>query len=251
MFLSGRTMYLCQGCDGLFGTVAAAMNCPNHIGPRIMPQATELPDENATVAVGPQQGIVGGVSELCWNHQTVALLINACIEAKVNSATCSKQQKQKQWEAVKSDFESQGYFVSDWEFLRKKWYRLVNKYKEVKDKSSRSGSGGATWEWYQLMDDVLGRDPNVKPIASLTTTPNGTKPLQVAQADSVVIGPVQGSTTGVSQENKRRKKSTDSTSQESCWLMDLEHRKQYREAKLEIAKKKLELLERLVNKHCE
>ena len=57
----------------------------------------------------------------------------------------------------------------------------------------------------------------------------------------------------ISQEKTRKRKRTDMDKEPSQerWMMELEDRKKYREAKLEISRKKLALLERYINKRCE
>ena len=105
-----------------------------------------------------------------WGTALYKLLISICTEVGINSTTSSKLEKVKRWEDVASKLRTYGYAVSSYEVLRKKWYYLVSKFKEIKDSKSRSGSGPTHWEHYSAMEEALGKDPSVTPVKVVTTT---------------------------------------------------------------------------------
>ncbi|XP_028410979.1 uncharacterized protein LOC114533613 [Dendronephthya gigantea] len=50
-----------------------------------------------------------------------------------------------------------------------KWKKLEQKYKDVKLHNSQSGNNRKEWEFYDLMDDVIGNNPNVVPVCTMST----------------------------------------------------------------------------------
>jgi len=74
--------------------------------------------------------------------------------------TCKKS---KLWSAVARKLaETGGYGVSGSD-CDEKWRNLQATYKRNKDKKGTSGHKAVTWEYYELMDEVLGSKASIQP----------------------------------------------------------------------------------------
>ena len=47
--------------------------------------------------------------------------------------------------------------------------KLEQKYKEVKFHNNQSGNDLKVWEFYELMENVMGNSPNVVPVCTMNT----------------------------------------------------------------------------------
>ena len=244
---------MCRKCDRPFEDPVAVLNCP------CLCEATmELPASPAEEGQTDEFGF----EPLVWNFATTKFLVDTCQEKGIVGPAASKQQRQSQWMAVKDVFVAKGYDVKGFQELRKKWYRLVDKYKEVKQKMAMPRQKNVSWTFYEMLDDAMGADelevidetmggdPCVAPVPSLSTTPLSSQPLrpvsvEVSMPDTsggLPQCPAAGSPplSGVPRR-KRRRPNQDSDLMELL-ARELENRRQYRAKKLKQGEEKLRLL---------
>ena len=160
-------MYLCDW-GHYFETKELALDCPLHT--------------HSDLANTPRIDQEQILAELKWNGDTTRLLIDSCVRENVMGCTKSNKEKQDRWLAVAESFQRHGYAVASVDAIRKKWYNVYQKYKSIKDGKRQSGAGAVSWEFYELMDDLLAKDPTITPIGTLTTRPLGTSPLSPVAA---------------------------------------------------------------------
>ena len=132
----------------------------------------------------------------------------------------------------------------------------MNKYKQVKDQQNKSGSGRVRWEFFEVMDGLLAKDPAITPQHALSSTPLSKAPQLVSGVGSTgkpaaLASPPQtpgeecssvsaATPTGAPGRKRRRPVSTSSSSTEtleeikSLMEKEAERRESYRERKLAI-----------------
>jgi len=74
--------------------------------------------------------------------------------------TCKKS---KLWSAVARKLEETGGYGVSGSDCDEKWRNLQATYKRNKDKKGTSGHKAVTWEYYELMDEVLGSKASIQP----------------------------------------------------------------------------------------
>ena len=50
-----------------------------------------------------------------------------------------------------------------------KWKKLEQKYKDVKFHNSQTGNNRKEWEFYDLMEEVIGNNPKVVPVCTVSS----------------------------------------------------------------------------------
>lgn len=213
------------------------------------------PHEDASVSNRAQPG------RLEWTTAAVKLLINSCQQHRVSESTSSKREGKARWDRVVDEFAQHGYPGLSWDTLRKKWYRLLETYRKKKDKANKSGAGAVQWEWFQALDQVLGKDPNITPVSTVSTTPRSLDPIQVtfpeasgSAATSATPACTPATTpcnqqlplldSPVSSQPVKRKRPSAERGQtlKDLLMEEKENRKKYREEKLMISREKLAVL---------
>jgi len=75
-----------------------------------------------------------------------------------NDAQFEKSKKKGQkaliWKKVTDEMKQNGYFFGVNQ-CDEKWRRLLSRYRQVRDLSKKSGSGGIKWQYYELMRVAL------------------------------------------------------------------------------------------------
>lgn len=46
-----------------------------------------------------------------------------------------------------------------------KWTGMKKKYKTIKDAKNQSGAGKQSWEYFDMINDILGKNPTMKPLS--------------------------------------------------------------------------------------
>lgn len=113
--------------------------------------------EKATV---PAEQPTASVSAVIWNRSKTLLLLFHCKERKQDLEDPNRKKK-RVWQSISADLAEKGEIVS-WEVCEKKFRNLKQTYKNIKDNSSKTGRGNKTWEFYDLMDDLLRRDATIQ-----------------------------------------------------------------------------------------
>ena len=149
------------------------------------------------------------------------------------------------WQQVQQVMEASGHLMS-WEDCRKKWYRLENKYKEVKEAKQRSGAGASSWTFFDIMDSLMSKDPAIQPHHLVSSNPlNTSAQAQTPQPASPEAGEQSSASPAAAGRKRRRPVKGDTNPAalgEFTNLMkaEAENRTEYRQ-------KKLALMERLVS----
>ena len=135
------------------------------------------------------------------------------------------------------------------EILRKKWYNVYQKRKSIKAGKRQSGAGTVTWEFFQLMDELLVKDPTIAPPATLTTRPFERRPLRPVDPENTTgVGALPSvsdasldaakSQTGASPKVRPTRRHRNPAAEDEnvelkrALLNDLKERKAYRDEKL-------------------
>lgn len=80
-----------------------------------------------------------------------------CLRGQNNSQfekSKKKGQKALIWKKVTDEMKQDGYYF-DARQCDEKWRRLLSRFRQVRDLSKKSGSGGIKWQYYELMSDTL------------------------------------------------------------------------------------------------
>jgi len=77
--------------------------------------------------------------------------------------TKNKGQKVLLWKKVLEEMKQNHYYFGP-NHCDEKWRRLLSRFRQVRDSSKRSGSGGIRWQYYDLMRDIL--SPSAKQAVS-------------------------------------------------------------------------------------
>ncbi|XP_062588396.1 uncharacterized protein LOC134250052, partial [Saccostrea cucullata] len=166
-----------------------------------------------------------------WNTESVKLLISLKKENTEMFSSNIITQKQG-WKKISEMMCLKGHHCTG-EECDKKFRSLKMRYKLIKERHKRTGSGRQSWQFFPLMDDLLQGDPAVIP----TTVASS---VQIQNSPTLILPP-------------KKKKKIDN---ESAWVT--EYRKQLKtmhEERMELEKEKLKLeerrvaaLEKLINK---
>ena len=114
--------------------------------------------------------------------------------------------------------------------------------KIIKDGKRQSGAGAVTWEFFEVMDDLLAKDPTITPVATLTTRPFGRSPLSPVDPSNIIGGasnashissdvasakqtPTASSAKTRTHRRRRNTSSEDDIELKRALLMDIKHRK--------------------------
>lgn len=82
-----------------------------------------------------------------------------------------KQYAKKIWNEIASNLKKIGYNVTG-EQCSVKWKNLKQKYKSVRDANNETGNATVSWDYFDLMDELMKTTPEVTPV-SLASNPHG------------------------------------------------------------------------------
>ncbi|XP_032671858.1 trihelix transcription factor GT-2-like [Odontomachus brunneus] len=105
-----------------------------------------------------------------WTDAMVKLLLTE-INKHVESFT-SPVNKQV-WKNIAASMNTHGYNLSA-ENCHVKWIGMKNKYKNIKDANNKTGAAKETWEYYNIINDMLIKKPEIAPL-SLASSSRGFK----------------------------------------------------------------------------
>ncbi|KYQ51647.1 hypothetical protein ALC60_09234 [Trachymyrmex zeteki] len=169
-----------------------------------------------------------------WPQEATLLLIEE-YRSRQNDFMSGKMSQKKIWLLIAAKMVKHGYKVSGAQCLSK-FSGLKRTYKAVKDYNKRYGSGSRTWTFFPLMDELLGVNPSM---SSVTTVSSTGKRSQMESAYS--------SSGSDKEEDIQPKKSKQTTTVEKL-LEDLKKmRKVAEEAQERRHKENIELRRRLLN----
>lgn len=79
------------------------------------------------------------------------------------------QQHKTIWKSVVTAFNDKGYNVSA-EHCNNKWKSLKKRYKTIKDNNKQSGAGRRYWNFFDAMDEILKKNPEITPLSLASNT---------------------------------------------------------------------------------
>ncbi|KAJ8251588.1 hypothetical protein GJAV_G00222960 [Gymnothorax javanicus] len=106
------------------------------------------PLPNVKLPVAPPEKV--STSE--FTYQTIVFLIEA-VGRRWNMY--GSRERAQLFHSVQKELESQGYCLPV-ERIRRKWNNLIVTYKRVKDRSRETGQAKTSWEYFEMMDAMLG-----------------------------------------------------------------------------------------------
>ncbi|XP_023211224.1 uncharacterized protein LOC111614077 [Centruroides sculpturatus] len=149
-----------------------------------------------------------------------------------------------------------------------KWRNLKKTYKKIKDGNKQTGRGRSQWEFFSMMDEILGQRPDIEPPAIFESSSSTVQVLNIVESNSedpgnIGIGGIESKSSAVSslpkfpQKRKRKpewfeeykelkEKSREERRQRHAELLEL-RRKQH-EDNMEFRKDLLGVLKSLVEK---
>lgn len=90
-----------------------------------------------------------------WSAAATKLLISIRGTRNSNFEKTKKNgQKVLLWQAISNEMKENNYNFSA-KHCDEKWRRLLTRYRQVRDTSKRSGSGGIKWQFYNIIHDAL------------------------------------------------------------------------------------------------
>ncbi|XP_036150753.1 uncharacterized protein LOC114254062 [Monomorium pharaonis] len=101
-----------------------------------------------------------------WTDNMVKLLL-AEITAYTESST-SPLNKQV-WKTIAAVINIHGYNLTA-ENYSIKWTGMKKKYKTLKDANNRTGAAKETWEYFNIIDDILRKNPEITPLSIAFST---------------------------------------------------------------------------------
>ncbi|XP_035253252.1 uncharacterized protein si:ch1073-357b18.4 isoform X1 [Anguilla rostrata] len=116
------------------------------IAPGVRLPAAPLPNVKLPAAA-PEK-----VSTSEFTYQTIVYLIEA-VGRRWNMY--GSRERAQLFHSVQKELESQGYCLPV-ERIRRKWNNLIVTYKRVKDRSRETGQAKTSWEYFEMMDAMLG-----------------------------------------------------------------------------------------------
>jgi hypothetical protein len=94
-----------------------------------------------------------------WTRSLVLMLIDNCLSKKDDFSNPQKKKK-RVWESVALVMKAHGYNVT-WAVCEKKMRNMKQTYKSIKDSNGKTGRGRKSWEYYDGMEAIFGKDPTV------------------------------------------------------------------------------------------
>nr|KAG5690445.1 hypothetical protein BaRGS_010072 [Batillaria attramentaria] len=185
------------------------------------------------------------LSKTVWSHNGILLLIEA-YRQKRHYLDDPTKRRSEMWTAISAIMRSKGHVITP-EACNKKMDNLRQRYKMIKDRNGRTGAGRSSWPYFEKMDQVLGKDPDVTPPVVVSSL-NGRKEADAEPSEGEFSSTRTGSPTtplcGLLQKKRQEKKSGPPQ-----WLKDYEERQDQRLQKLvSVGEKRNSLLEKLIEK---
>ncbi|XP_067118357.1 uncharacterized protein [Centruroides vittatus] len=198
-----------------------------------------------------------------WSTNAVKLLISLYKEHENKFSDICWPSK-KVWSLISKTLQENNYLVTGNQ-CDEKWRNLKKTYRKIKDGNKQTGRGRSQWEFFSIMDEILGQRPDIKPPATFESSSSTLQVLNMVESnseDSRNIG-IESSTSTVSslpklpQKRKRKsewfdeykelkEKSREERQQRHAELLELK-RKQH-EDNMEFRKELLGVLKSLIVK---
>ncbi|KAJ8969146.1 hypothetical protein NQ314_001887 [Rhamnusium bicolor] len=95
-----------------------------------------------------------------WAHEDILLLIHLY---KKYEKLFESGIKKKVWQKITNEINGKSKKKKDIINVENKWKSLKRTYKNIKIKSAQSGSQRKHWEYFSVMDEILGLRPEISP----------------------------------------------------------------------------------------
>ncbi|XP_023240502.1 trihelix transcription factor GTL1-like [Centruroides sculpturatus] len=195
-----------------------------------------------------------------WPTNAVKLLISLYKEHENKFSDICWPSK-KVWSLISKTLQENNYLVTGSQ-CDEKWRNLKKSYRKIKDGNKQTGQGRRQWEFFSMMDEILGQQPYIKPSATFESSSSTLQVLSMVENNSGNIGIEPSSSTlsplpKLPQKHKRKpewfedykklkEKSREERRRRHAELLEL-RRKQH-EDKMEFRKELLGVLKSLVEK---
>lgn len=101
-----------------------------------------------------------------WTDAMIKVLLSE-MHAHAESFTSSLNRQM--WKNIAASVNNYGYnLTADNCYI--KWNSMKKKYKKIKDANNRSGAAKETWEYFDVMDNMLRRNPEIEPLSTASNT---------------------------------------------------------------------------------
>ncbi|CAG9817148.1 unnamed protein product [Phaedon cochleariae] len=105
-----------------------------------------------------------------WDLTTTLLMLDECTTHKKELAD-PKMRNTAVYKKISMKMKEHGYNFTP-EQIQNRMKTLISKYKEIRDHNAGSGNSFKDWEYYELMENYMGRAPNITPVASCSSLGN-------------------------------------------------------------------------------
>ncbi|XP_048848232.1 uncharacterized protein LOC125718422 [Brienomyrus brachyistius] len=105
-----------------------------------------------TMPKPPPAGSAEKIAAPEFSYQAIVFLIEAVAR---RWRLYGSRERAQLFQGVQQELEGQGYCMPV-ERIRRKWNNLIVTYKRVKDRSRETGQAKTSWEFYEMMDTMLG-----------------------------------------------------------------------------------------------
>lgn len=212
----------CSASDaarGVVGGVNEGASTSSMPGPSraVSPSATPADDEASSA--NPT-----GDTSTHWTREQTMLLLSLCQDFKDDLNDPSKRKKTT-WQRIAQSMLDKGYTVT-WILVEKKLRNLKATYRNIIDNVNQTGRGRITWEFFEQMHKLYGKDPTVTHVnvvesaETVATAAVGDEPPESEEL-------LETATEATPQRSKgsKRKRSSDTLSVMVKELKEVEERK--------------------------
>ncbi|KAK6477419.1 hypothetical protein HHUSO_G22372, partial [Huso huso] len=182
-----------------------------------------------------------------WTHAATLLLIE---QVRINQEQFHKPgQKKRVWDKIAFNIQEVGYSFVNSLICDKKWRNLKRTYKTVSGNNNKTGRGKKSWEYFDVMHGILGRDPAITPVAvfQMMLLQQKTQPSAAVASLEPQAGPSVSTPSSASPNTPPKSKRRTSQSSPPSWFKKFANeRKEDSNEKfnklIEIDNKQLEIL---------
>ncbi|KAK4882103.1 hypothetical protein RN001_005422 [Aquatica leii] len=172
-------------------------------------------------------------SNMKWNDKSIKLLLTI-YQSHLQLFRNSKKTNKSIWSMIAEKMQTHGYQVS-WDDCDIKFRNLKKTYKRIKDNDNLSGRGAKQWIYFNIFEELFGKDADVKPLCVINTSNIESYSNNETSDDSTALEITNSSTPTSSKKRKC------SANEEPAWV------KKYREDANARHNEKMKLLQNLID----
>uniref|UniRef100_UPI00358E225B uncharacterized protein isoform X1 n=1 Tax=Myxine glutinosa TaxID=7769 RepID=UPI00358E225B len=196
-----------------------------------------------------------------WSRTKVNALIHLYEENKASFEN-NRIRRKDVWQKIAKKLNKEGGTVFSLQEVDKKWRNLKDRYKRIVDTNKQTGRGRSKWQYFDLMDQMLQKDPAFNPpcvakarCSSAMENAGATSLTERSQEQTVLPVPSTSPLPATPASSKKRPRSNDDPPQwvirfmEGAETQDKKARKLLKKVYKE-KKKRNDLFERFLNMKC-